>query len=282
GPWSSTASLSITLDRAKFRMPQRANVQFSLSNPIGAADLAVNGSGHLKGWGQNVAPDPSLLYVRGFDPTTGRFKYEVNQRFGATRPDLVIMRQPVVLTTSAKFDFGAMRERQTLSQQLGIGRTLPGTRYPETLFRSVGVNSVNNPMSVILRQQDSLHLTAVQADSIAAMNRRYNYRSDSLWAPVSRYFASLPEKYHEDEAFDRYRQARHAQVDMLMKIVPVLNQLLTAEQKRKLPQLVVNILDPRYLVSIRDGTSLYVGGNTPLNFVSFSGAAMVEMMMVAR
>ncbi|HVE35566.1 MAG TPA: TonB-dependent receptor, partial [Gemmatimonadaceae bacterium] len=196
GPWSSTASLSMTLDRAKFRMPQRANVQFSLSNPIGAADLAVNGSGHLKGWGQNVSPDPSLLYVRGFDPTTGRFKYEVNQRFGATRPDLVILRQPVVLTTSMKFDFGAMRERQTLAQQLGIGRTLPGTRYPETLFRSVGVNSVSNPMSVILRQQDSLHLTSMQADSIAAMNRRYNYRSDSLWAPVSRYFASLPEKYH--------------------------------------------------------------------------------------
>ena len=270
------------LDRAKFRMPQRANVQFSLSNPIGAADLAVNGSGHLKGWGQSVSPDPSLLYVRGFDATTGRFKYEVNQRFGATRPDLVILRQPVVLTTSMKFDFGAMRERQTLSQQLGIGRTLPGTRYPEALFRSVGVNSVNNPMSVILRQQDSLHLTAVQADSIAAMNRRYNYRSDSLWAPVSRYFASLPEKYHEDEAFDRYRQARHAQIDMLMKVVPVLNQLLTADQKRKLPQLVVNILDPRYLVSIRDGTSLYVGGNTPLSFVSFSAAGMVEMMAVMR
>ena len=29
GPWSSNASLSLTLDRAKFRMPQRANVQFS-------------------------------------------------------------------------------------------------------------------------------------------------------------------------------------------------------------------------------------------------------------
>lgn len=279
GPWSSTASLSITLDRAKFRMPQRANVQFSLSNPIGAADLAVNGSGHLKGWGQNVSPDPSLLYVRGFDPTTGRFKYEVNQRFGATRPDLVILRQPVVLTTSAKFDFGAMRERQTLAQQLGIGRTLPGSRYPETLFRSVGVNSVSNPMSTILRQQDSLHLTSMQADSIAAMNRRYNYRSDSLWAPVARYFATLPEKYHEDEAFDRYRQARHAQVDMLMKIVPVLNDLLTSEQKRKLPQLVVNILDPRYLVSIRDGTSLYVGGITPLSFVSIGDVRMVEMMV---
>jgi hypothetical protein len=181
-----------------------------------------------------------------------------------------------------KFDFGAMRERQTLAQQLGIGRTLPGTRYPETLFRSVGVNSVSNPMSVILRQQDSLHLTSMQADSIAAMNRRYNYRSDSLWAPVSRYFASLPEKYHEDEAFDRYRQARHAQIDMLMKVVPVLNELLTPDQKRKLPQLVVNVLDPRYLVSIRDGTSLYVGGISPLSGFAFSSAGMVEMMAVMR
>jgi hypothetical protein len=282
GPWSSTASLVVTLDRAKFRMPSRANVQFSLSNPIGAADLAVNGSGHLKGWGQSVSPDPSLLYVRGFDPTTNRFKYEVNQRFGATRPDLVVLRSPVVLTTSMKFDFGAMRERQSLAQQLGIGRTLPGTRAPETLLRSAAVNNLSNPMSVILRQQDSLRLTSVQADSIAAMNRRYNYRADSLWAPVTRYFMSLPEKYHEDEAFDRYRQARHAQVDMLLKIVPVLNELLSAEQKRKLPQLVVNTLDPRYLVSIRDGTSLYVGGNTPLSALAFSPGAMVEMMMVMR
>ena len=282
GPWSSTASLTMTLDRAKFRMPQRANIQFSLSNPMGAADLAVNGSGHLRGWGQSVSPDPSLLYVRGFDPTTNRYKYEVNQRFGATRPDLVIIRQPVVLSTTMKFDIGAMRERQTLAQQLGIGRTLPGTRYPADLFRSVGVNSVSNPMSTILRQQDSLHLTSIQADSIAAMNRRYNYRSDSLWAPIARYFATLPEKYDEGDAFDRYRQARHAQIDMLMKIVGPLRELLTSEQQRKLPQLVVNVLDPRYLISIRDGTSLYVGGTLGPQFFSFGPAMAMEMMAVMR
>jgi hypothetical protein len=43
----------------------------------------------------------------------------------------------------------------------------------------------------------------------------------------------------------------------------------------------VNILDPRYLVSIRDGTSLYVGGNTPLGGLAFSSAGMVEMMAVS-
>jgi hypothetical protein len=35
--------------------------------------------------------------------------------------------------------------------------------------------------------------------------------------------------------------------------------VLTAEQRRKLPQSVTNLLDPRYLISIRNGTGLYVG-----------------------
>ncbi|MEP6494740.1 MAG: TonB-dependent receptor [bacterium] len=281
-PWSSTASVGVSLDRAKFRMPQRVNISFSLNNPLGAADLVANGSGHLKGWGQSPFPDQSLLYVRGFDPVAKRYIYEVNQRFGATRPEFVTIRQPVVLTTSLRYDLGTVRERQTLAQQLGFGRTLPGSRYPETIFRSVGANSVTNPMSSILRQQDSLRLTAAQADSIASMNRRYNYRSDSLWAPVARYLAALPADYHENEAFERYIRARRAQVDMLMQIVPAIHDVLTPEQRRKLPQLVVNILDPRYLVSIRNGTSLYVGGGTsPASGLVFGFApGLAEAAMV--
>jgi hypothetical protein len=47
---------------------------------------------------------------------------------------------------------------------------------------------------------------------------------------------------------------------MLIRIVPALRELLTDEQRRKLPQQIVNVLDPRYLVSVRNGTGLYVGG----------------------
>jgi hypothetical protein len=260
GPWTSNASLNITLDRAKFRMPQRAAISFSISNPLGAADLLVNGSGNLRGWGQNISPDQALLYVRGFDPNTRRYTYEVNQRFGATRPQFLVLRNPATLTASVRYDLGPMRERQTLGLQLGSGRTLPGSRLPEGAFRSLGAVGVVNPMVTILRQQDSLRLTARQADSVAAMNRRYTYRTDSIWAPVARYLAALPAHYDEGAAYDRYLQARHAQVDMLIRIVPALRELLTDEQRRKLPQQIVNVLDPRYLVSVRNGTGLYVGG----------------------
>jgi hypothetical protein len=270
GPWTSNASLNITLDRAKFRMPQRASVSFSLSNPLGAADLLVNGSGHLRGWGQNISPDQSLLYVRGFDPQTRRYTYEVNQRFGATRPRFLVLRNPATLTASVRYDLGAFREHQNLRMQLATGRTQPGSRMPEQAFRSLGSQGLPNPMVTILRQQDSLRLTSRQADSIAAMNRRYTYRTDSIWAPVARYYAGLPTRFDEGLAYDRYIQARHAQIDMLIRIVPVIRELLTAEQRRKLPAQIVNVLDPRYLVSVRNGTGLYVGGGFGPN-VNFGG-----------
>jgi hypothetical protein len=121
---------------------------------------------------------------------------------------------------------------------------------------------VPNPMATILRQQDSLRLTSRQADSIAAMNRRYTYRTDSIWAPVARYLAELPERFDEQLVYDRYLTARRAQIDMLMRIVPAIRSLLTAEQRRKLPPQIVNVLDPRYLESVRNGTGTYVGGSS--------------------
>ena len=48
---------------------------------------------------------------------------------------------------------------------------------------------------------------------------------------------------------------------MLIRIVPTISALLTDEQRRKLPPQIVNVLDPRYLVSVRNGTGLYVGGS---------------------
>ena len=114
-------------------------------------------------------------------------------------------------------------------------------------------------MATILRQQTP-EPHSVQGDSIASMNRRYNYRTDSLWTPVARYFAALPTEYSEGEAFDRYIRARHAQVDMLSALAPVVRGLLSAEQLRKLPASVLNSLDSRWLVSIRNGTGMYGSG----------------------
>ena len=265
GPWSSNASLNITLDRVRFRMPQRASISFSVSNPLGAADLLVHGSDNLRGWGQNPSPDAQLLYVRGFDAATRTYRYEVNQRFGQTRPQVLAMRQPVMVTTSVRIDLGPTRERQQVEQNVGAGRNRPGNRMQAQFWRQSGPNSIQNPLSAILRNQDTLRLTALQADSIAVLNRRYTYRADSIWAPVARYLGALPTSYDMDDAYGRYIAARRAQIDMLIRMGPIVTSLLTPEQRRRLPSSAVAMLDPRYLISIRNGNNTFVGGSGGLS-----------------
>jgi hypothetical protein len=261
GPWTSQATMSISFNPVKFRMPQRATLSLQVGNPLGAADLMLHGNNNLRGWGQFSIPDPNLLAVRGFDPGTQRYAYDVNQRFGSTLPALTAVRAPVTVTAMMRFDLGPTRERQVLTQQLDRGRYTRGTKAPEPLIKAIyGNGGMMNPLSTILRQADTLALTGAQADSIATLNRGYVVHLDSIWSPVSKYLASLPDKYDRDEAYSRYQRAREASVDMLIKIAPDIRRLLTPDQRRKLPSFVASYLDTRYLASIRSGTAGSFGG----------------------
>jgi len=280
GPWTTTGFLTIAFNPIKVRMPQRATLSLQITNPFGAADLLLHGENHLRGWGQTPTPDPRLLVVRGFDSTNSRFIYDVNQRFGSTSQQTSAVRNPVAITLSLRFDLGPTRERQNLTQTLDRGRTHAGTRVPEGFLRAVyGSGGIINPLATILGQADSLHLTGIQADSLATMNRWYVIHLDSIWTPVVRAYAALPDHYDGDDVYDRYRSAREASVDLLMVAAPAIRELLTPTQRRKLPDLIAAYLDPRYLTAIRSSTSGTPGGVfAPGNGVpsgAFGGGAAV-------
>jgi hypothetical protein len=254
--------MSFSFNPIKVRMPQRASISFQLSNPLGAADLLMHGSNNLRGWGQTPFPDASLLYVRGFDATTQRYRYEVNRRFGATDPAFNTARSPVTLTALMRFDVGPTRERQMLTQQLDRGRRTQGQKAPEMLLRAMfGNGGIPNPMAAVLRDQDTLKLSSTQADSVATLNRQYLIKLDGIWSPIVKDFAALPDSYDHDEIYHRFIIARRQTVDLLKAVSPVIRSVLTDEQYRKLPPLVASYLDTRYLASIRSGTAgLNMGG----------------------
>jgi Carboxypeptidase regulatory-like domain len=261
GPWTSTAFMTIAFNPVRIRLPQRATLSFVVGNPLGAADYLLHGENHTHGWGQAAFPDPRLLFVRGFDPQTLSYTYEVNQRFGNTSQVASAIRNPVTLTASLRVDIGPSRERQALTQTLDRGRTSGGAKVSETTLRlAYGSAGIVNPMDAILRDAAALGLTPTQADSVATMNRRYVIQLDSIWTPVARYYASLPEAYDQSDAYQRYRRAREASVDVLIGIVPSVKALLTPDQRRKLPDLITAYLDLRYLAAVRSGTSGTPGG----------------------
>lgn len=281
GPWTQSAVLSISFNPVKVRMPQRATISLQIANPLGAADLLLNDDDDLRGWGQVRQPDQNLLYVTGFNPATNRFSYDVNQRFGSTRVTESATRSPVRVTAMVRMDLGPSREWQTLSMQLDRGRTLRGTRAPEAIIKAMyGSGGIPNPLATVLRQADTLKLDGTQADSLATMNRRYLIRLDSIWAPVAKEFAELPDMYDRKMVERRYKQARQASVDLLIALAPVVKDLLTADQVRKLPAFISSYLDTRYLAMVRSGTAGATspfGGMDGMAIGAAGGAQVIEI-----
>ena len=263
GPWTTSANLSFSINSLKVKMPQRATLSFYVSNPLGAADLLLHGEHKLRGWGQTVFPDPTLLYVRGFDPVSGRFKYDVNQRFGNTNPTFNSFRTPVTISVMLRYDIAPTRERQLLTQSLDRGRRTQGVKVTEPILKAqFGTGGVPNPMATMLRDQDTLKLTSAQADSLATINRRFIVQLDSIWSPVAKQFAALPDGYDRDAVYARYQRAREASIDLLLVAAPRVKALLTKDQIRKLPDYIASALDKRYLTNIRSGTAGGGGGMT--------------------
>jgi hypothetical protein len=182
----------------------------------------------------------------------------------------------------AQFDLGPTTERQLLTQQLDRGRAGALAKSPkmnEQMWKSqYSSGPVLNPLRQILSQADSMMLTRVQADSIASLNRWYTVRLDSIWTPIAKKLAELPEGYDQDEAYALYRQGREASVDQLMKVVPLVNGMLSSAQKRKLG-FMAQYMDTRYLAYVRSGTaSGGMGIGIPIGaemMMAESGARMV-------
>lgn len=279
GPWTSAASLTIGLNPVRWWRSNRLDILFQVSNPLGAADLVVNGADQLRGWGQPANPDVTLYYVRGFDPSTRRFRYEVNPRFGSTAPAVTAIRAPVVFTGIVRVDVGPTRERQTLTQRLDRGRHDDGPKMSEAVLRAMySGGDVYNPLAAILRVADSISLSGPQADSITVLNRVYTRRTEALWAPIAKEFAALPNGYDADAAYRTYVRARRETIDLLSDLAPRAKELLTGDQLRRLPAYLVAHLDTRFLTTVRSGTAglglAYLPGVSAPRTNAFAGGAI--------
>lgn len=258
--WTASQNLNFRFNSLRIGLPQRAQLSLQVTNPLVGLDRLVHGEDKIHGWGQNPNLDQQLLYVRGFDQAKQKYTYEVNQRFGSTSASQITRRNVFGLTAVLRYDLGVARERYNLLQQLDRGRGRPGQKANAQQLRGTGNNGLINPMQQILVQSDSLKLTRKQADSLTVLNRYYVLKQDSIWAPVARELAALPDKYDRDRAYDKSKHAREQQVDILLKIAPGIKGLLTAEQFRLLSAQTASFMDKNTLKALRSSTAGNGGG----------------------
>jgi hypothetical protein len=196
GPWQPSLDFQVNWRPNFWGLNRRLAVSFLTVNAIGGIDELLHGSANLHGWGQFRGQDNTLLYVRGFDATSNTFRYEVNQRFGATRNGANSIRVPFQIGIQARYTVGPDRMREVLNGMIrgggggggggarGGGRGGfgggggPAGRGENAGGGAPGLGGLNlNAAQAILQLKDSLALTAEQetklqplADSIATRN----------------------------------------------------------------------------------------------------------------
>ena len=165
----------------------RMDVTLNLTNPLGGLDQLLHGANDLHGWGAAAIPDRTLYTVRGFDPTTSRFLYTVNPRFGSTQPSTNTVRAPFRLTLDVQLDIARSMPEQQLDRWLRPGRAgRSGQKLPAQEFLRRYQRTVPDPYGELLQQTDSLLLSTAQTTQIQDARTAYRARVDAMWTDLSR------------------------------------------------------------------------------------------------
>jgi hypothetical protein len=149
-------------------------------NTLTGIDQLLHGSNNLHGWGQPSFPDRTLLYVRGFDPTTNTYQYQVNEHFGATNGTRNAFRVPFQLAIQGRLALGTDPARQQFNN--AIGRGAGGGRMNPEALKARMTRLVPNAFLDIIAINDSakLELTPDQTAKLQTGGDAFKVKSDSL------------------------------------------------------------------------------------------------------
>jgi hypothetical protein len=205
GPWTASFNVNVAMEGSELsRSLERFTLGLNLTNPLGGLDELLHGASNLRGWGTAAQPDPVLYNVRGFNPSTSRFNYEVNPRFGSTSPSNTTLRAPFRLTLDVTMDVARTLPDQQLDRWLRPGRG--GRSTPKLTVDQLTQRlqrNVPDPYGELLQQSDSLLLTAEQVTRLQAARTAYRAKVDAGWHDLAVYLDALPSVYDFGEASRR-------------------------------------------------------------------------------
>ena len=192
-PWSPSLDLQANIRPAAFGLDRRLTISVIALNTLTGLDQLLHGSNNLHGWGQPSFPDRTLLYVRGFDPTTNTYQYQVNEHFGATNGTRNAFRVPFQLAIQGRLTLGTDPARQQFNNV--IGRGAGGRLNPEALKARM-TRLVPNAFLDIIAVNDSakLELTPDQITRLQTAGDAFKLKSDSLIDKVANILGDSTQK----------------------------------------------------------------------------------------
>ena len=201
--WTESLDMRLSLRPNLPTLQRRLTLTLDTRNMLTGLDQLVNGSSGMKGWGAGQRADATLLEVKGFDPATNSFLYQVNEGFGQARRGPNSFRSPFSITLSGRIAVGGqpqmsnrgfgtrgMAGRGDFGGRMGArirdggGFGPPGMDMGALLRGTADVDSIlagvlANPVKQVLALRDSIVMTAEQHGKIQQI-------SDTLDAQLAR------------------------------------------------------------------------------------------------
>jgi hypothetical protein len=240
GPWTATMNASLSPGyqiMRKLKLNERIpSIVLNISNPLGGLDQLFHGN-NLKGWGTPSFPDRVLYYARGFDSTERRYRYEVNRRFGDTRPSATTFRVPFRVTLDISLNFSPNNDAQQIDRMLRNGRKgNPGVRLDSAAIVRRYCGNLPDWYNEILRQTDSLLLSRDQVEALQAARAKYQATLRDHWGRFASFLAGTPDHYDVKGLTQRQTEVTDAAWDIARtEAQTTLPKVMTPVQLKLLP-----------------------------------------------
>jgi hypothetical protein len=105
-PWTQSLDLRASIRPNLPTLGRRLTLSLDGRNVLTGLDQLFHGRDNMHGWGEGQRSDANLLEVRGFEPTTQSFIYEINEGFGQTNRGPNAFRNAFSLTISGRLAIG--------------------------------------------------------------------------------------------------------------------------------------------------------------------------------
>ncbi|MFP5353668.1 MAG: carboxypeptidase regulatory-like domain-containing protein [Gemmatimonadota bacterium] len=260
GPWQPSLDLQLNWRPNFLGLNRRLAISVLTVNTLGGLDQLLHGSDNLRGWGQFRGTDNTLLYVRGFDPVSKAYKYEVNERFGANRAGQNGITVPFQLGIQARYTLGPDRFRDMIRGMIGGGG--PGGRggfggmgapgQPGAAAGAQGnapggapgggfMGGMNaNPVQSIIALKDSIALTAEQVAKLQPLSDSVAAKNKALGEEFQKLLKDAGANPDMGALFGRLRPKLEASQRERAATLKEVQAILTPEQWEKVPERLRN------------------------------------------
>ena len=233
-PWSPSLDMQLNIKPDALGLGRRFTLQIQVQNGLVGLDQLLHGD-NLHGWGQPVIPDRTLLFVRGFDPATNTFKYQVNEHFGTQTGANSAFRVPFQLGLTGRMTLGQDPARQQIGRMFGVGPD--GKPLSKEEWKTRLARVVPNIFLMTLSLNDSLklNLTAEQKAKLNALSLELAPKADQMAEDLADILTSAGVAPDPAVIGARIQGKTNDARSLAEKTVEQLKGVLTADQFAKLP-----------------------------------------------